>query len=330
MSNSTLVIIPTYNEVENLPLITRRVIEAAPDVDVLVVDDNSPDGTGKLADDLAAEHDTIHVLHRTAKDGLMAAYRAGFRWALERDYQVICQMDADGSHAPEELARLLEAIENGADLVIGSRYVDGGEVTNWPQQRYLLSKLGNRYISAALGEDVNDLTAGYRAFRREVLEQLDLNELSPKGFIFQAEVAHKAGQAGFDVREVPITFEDRTLGESKLNASFAATSLAEVTKWGVAEKTTSAANLLKEVGALAQYEFERSALSRTGERLGSAAEKAATTVGEMYKLAKYEMKKSPLAKAPKNAANLVGDGVAAVGEFTNLAKHELKRATTGR
>ena len=289
MPNTTLVIIPTYNEVENLPLITERVLASNPEVDVLVVDDNSPDGTGELADALAAEHDTIHVLHRKGKEGLMAAYRAGFGWALEREYEVICQMDADGSHAPEELERLLDAVEEGADLVSGSRYVDGGEVTNWPQQRYLLSKLGNRYIAAALGEDVKDLTAGYRAFRREVLEELDLEILSPKGFIFQAEVAHKAVDAGFDVREVPITFVDRTLGESKLDASFAAFSLAEVTKWGVAEKASNAAELAKEMSALAQYEYRHSSLPHLGDKLRAAATHVGNTVAEMSKLAKYEL-----------------------------------------
>ena len=246
MANSTLVIIPTYNEIENLPLIVGRVFDANDDVDILIVDDNSPDGTGQKADELAEANDRLHVLHRAGKEGLLAAYRDGFNWGLERDYEVICQMDADGSHAPEELHRLLEEIESGADVVIGSRYVDGGEVKNWPKQRYLLSKLGNAYVSLALGGDVRDMTAGYRAFRREVLETIDLQELSNKGYIFQVDMAHKAELAGFDVREVPITFEDRTLGESKLDASFATTSLWEVTKWGATEKLGTAREMAKE------------------------------------------------------------------------------------
>ncbi|WP_288791846.1 polyprenol monophosphomannose synthase [uncultured Corynebacterium sp.] len=258
MANSTLVIIPTYNEIENLPLIVGRVFDANDDVDILIVDDNSPDGTGQKADDLAEANDRLHVLHRAGKEGLLAAYRDGFNWGLERDYEVICQMDADGSHAPEELHRLLEEIESGADVVIGSRYVDGGEVKNWPKQRYLLSKLGNAYVSLALGGDVRDMTAGYRAFRREVLETIDLQELSNKGYIFQVDMAHKAELAGFDVREVPITFEDRTLGESKLDASFATTSLWEVTKWGATEKFGTAREMAKEGFRMLSYEAKRS------------------------------------------------------------------------
>lgn len=258
MANSTLVIIPTYNEIENLPLIVGRVFDANDDVDILIVDDNSPDGTGQKADELAEANDRLHVLHRAGKEGLLAAYRDGFNWGLERDYEVICQMDADGSHAPEELHRLLEEIESGADVVIGSRYVDGGEVKNWPKQRYLLSKLGNAYVSLALGGDVRDMTAGYRAFRREVLETIDLQELSNKGYIFQVDMAHKAELAGFDVREVPITFEDRTLGESKLDASFATTSLWEVTKWGATEKFGTAREMAKEGFRMLSYEAKRS------------------------------------------------------------------------
>ena len=166
----TLVIIPTYNELQNLPLITSRVRAAAPEVDILVVDDNSPDGTGEAADKLAAEDSKIHVLHRAGKGGLCGAYVAGFRWGLEQDFDVLCEMDADGSHAPEELHRLLEQIALGADLVIGSRYVPGGKVVNWPKQRWVLSKGGNVYISVALGAGLKDMTAGYRAFRRQVLE----------------------------------------------------------------------------------------------------------------------------------------------------------------
>ena len=258
MANSTLVIIPTYNEIENLPIIVGRVFDANDDVDVLVVDDNSPDGTGEKADELAETNTRLHVLHRSGKEGLLAAYRDGFNWGLERGYELICQMDADGSHAPEQLHRLLDEIRNGADVVIGSRYVDGGEVKNWPKERYLLSKLGNAYVSLALGGDVRDMTAGYRAFRREVLETIDLQELSSKGYIFQVDMAHKAELAGFDVREVPITFEDRTLGESKLDASFATASLWEVTKWGATEKFETGREMAKEGFRLVTYEAKRS------------------------------------------------------------------------
>ena len=237
IASSTLVIIPTYNEIDNLPLITGRVRTAQPEIHILIVDDNSPDGTGELADKLAAEDERLHVLHREGKGGLLGAYIAGFEWGLERDYQVLCEMDADGSHAPEQLYRLLEQIDKGADLVIGSRYVPGGETVNWPANRELLSRLGNVYISMALGAGLSDMTAGYRAFRRELLEYLDFNDLSRAGYIFQVDVAFRAVRAGFDVREVPITFTERELGESKLDGSFVKDSLLEVTKWGIAHRT---------------------------------------------------------------------------------------------
>ena len=291
---TTLVIIPTYNEVENLPLIVGRVLDATPEVDVLVVDDNSPDGTGEKADELANAHPEVHVLHRRGKEGLLAAYRAGFRWGLEREYEVICQMDADGSHAPEELELLLDEIAAGADLVIGSRYVEGGEVKNWPQRRLLLSKFGNRYIALALGEDVLDMTAGYRAMRREVLEGIDLDALSSKGYIFQAELAYRAINAGFDVREVPVTFEDRKLGKSKLDASFAVASLTEVTKWGVADKASKIAEMAKQMSGLARYEYDHSGLPKLGQRINEVPEAVVGMVSEFSKLAKHEMQNSRL------------------------------------
>ena len=191
-SDRTLVIIPTYNERDNLPLITQRVRSAAPDVDILIVDDNSPDGTGDLADDFASNDEQIFVLHREGKGGLCGAYVAGFQWGLERDYQVLCEMDADGSHAPEQLHLLLAEVDRGAELVIGSRYIPGGKVVNWPKKRWLLSKGGNIYISLALGAGLSDMTAGYRAYRRSLIEALDLNELSNAGYIFQVDLAWRA------------------------------------------------------------------------------------------------------------------------------------------
>lgn len=255
-SDRTLVIIPTYNELENLPLITSRVRVAAPEVDILIVDDNSPDGTGDAADSLAKEDSHIHVLHREGKGGLCGAYVAGFRWGLEQDYTVLCEMDADGSHAPEELHLLLEEVDKGADLVIGSRYVPGGEVVNWPKKRWFLSKGGNIYISAALGAGLSDMTAGYRAFRREVLEHIDLDELSNAGYIFQVDMAWRVVQAGFDVREVPITFTEREIGESKLDGSFVKDSLMEVTKWGVAHRSEQVKNLAQESYRLGKRSVE--------------------------------------------------------------------------
>ncbi len=252
---TTLVIIPTYNELENLPLIVERVRTATPDVDILIVDDNSPDGTGDRADEMAAADDHLHVLHRKGKDGLFAAYLAGFRWGLARDYAVLCEMDADGSHAPEQLHLLLGEIDNGADLVIGSRYIPGGRVVNWPKDRWVLSKGGNVYISLALGTGLSDMTAGYRAFRREVLETLPMDELSKAGYIFQVEIAFRAVELGFDVREVPITFTEREIGESKLDGSFVKDSLLEVTKWGVKHRASQVKELSTELAGLVKYEY---------------------------------------------------------------------------
>ncbi|MBI8988848.1 polyprenol monophosphomannose synthase [Corynebacterium meridianum] len=254
-SDATLVIIPTYNERENLPLITGRVRTATPEVDILVVDDASPDGTGELADEIAAADPRIHVLHRNGKGGLCGAYVEGFRWGLERDYRVLCEMDADGSHAPEQLHLLLDQIDDGAELVIGSRYINGGKVINWPKQRWLLSKGGNIYISLALGAGLSDMTAGYRAYRRELIEALDLDELSNAGYIFQVDLAWRAVREGFDVREVPITFTEREIGESKLDGSFVKDSLAQVTAWGVAHRREQLSAVLEEVKK--EIEFRR-------------------------------------------------------------------------
>ncbi|CAM5419867.1 polyprenol monophosphomannose synthase [Corynebacterium variabile] len=244
-SDRTLVIIPTFNEKENLPLIIGRVRDAEPDrVDVLVVDDNSPDGTGELADEMAAADGHINVLHRAGKGGLCGAYIAGFRWGLDAGYDVICEMDADGSHAPEQLHLLLEQVDAGADLVIGSRYVKGGKTVNWPWTRWVLSKGGNLYISLALGAGLSDMTAGYRAYRRGLIEQFNLDELSNAGYIFQVDLAWRAVQADADIREVPITFTERVIGESKLDGSFVKDSLLVVTKWGLAHRRSQAKGLV--------------------------------------------------------------------------------------
>lgn len=291
-TDSTLVIIPTYNEVENLPLIIGRVRESNPDVDILVIDDNSPDGTGDKADEMAAEDSHVNVIHREEKTGLLGAYTAGFNWGLERGYNVLCQMDADGSHAPEQLPRLLSSIDEGADLVIGSRYVDGGEAVNWPKNRYLLSKLGNLYISVALGDDVADMTAGYRAFRREVLETIDLETLSKKGYIFQVDLADRAVQEGFDVREVPITFVDRELGESKLDASFAGESLAEVTKWGWKRRSTQISEMASELVRLGRYQLDELGANKVPGKVTRAAGVAGDLIEEGAKLAKYEFNRA--------------------------------------
>ncbi len=254
-----LVIIPTYNERESLPEVLARLHEANPDVHVLVVDDSSPDGTGQLAETLATDDDQrrIHVLHREEKTGLWGAYKAGFRWGLEREYQILCEMDADGSHAPEQFHLLIDGIRDGADLVIGSRYVRGGKTVNWPASRQILSRGGNLYISLMLGAGVNDITAGYRAYRREVLEKLDLDRIGKAAYLFQTELAWQAVQHGFVVEEVPITFTERQHGESKMDGSFVTQSLGQVTKWGIAHRRDQAVDAVQRIAGLFRHEFRR-------------------------------------------------------------------------
>jgi dolichol-phosphate mannosyltransferase len=232
-----LVIIPTYDEVENLPLIVGRLRAAVPQADILVADDNSPDGTGVLADELAAEDDQVHVLHRAGKQGLGAAYLEGFRWGQDRGYDVLVEMDADGSHPPEQLPDLLERIEAGADLVIGSRWVKGGSVVNWPRSREILSRGGSLYARTALGIKVRDVTAGYRAFTSAALEKLDLSEVDSKGYCFQIDLAARAIRRGLRVDEVPITFVEREYGTSKMNQKIAVEALWRVARWGVQHRT---------------------------------------------------------------------------------------------
>ncbi|MFG3249354.1 polyprenol monophosphomannose synthase [Streptomyces sp. NPDC048187] len=232
---TALVIIPTYNEAENIKAIVTRVREAVPEAHVLVADDNSPDGTGKLADELAAADDHVQVMHRKGKEGLGAAYLAGFRWGLEHDYGVLIEMDADGSHQPEELPRLLTALK-GADLVLGSRWVPGGRVVNWPKSREFISRGGSMYSRIALDLPLRDITGGYRAFRRETLEGLGLDEVSSQGYCFQVDLARRAIKAGYHVVEVPITFVERELGDSKMSRDILVEALWRVTTWGVGER----------------------------------------------------------------------------------------------
>ncbi len=230
-----LVVLPTYQEAANLTWIVSRLRRAQPDVDVLVVDDASPDGTGALADAVAAGDPAVHVLHRAGKGGLGAAYLAGFAWALERDYPAVGEMDADGSHAPEQLQRLLDALEDH-DLVIGSRWVAGGAVHHWPWHRRLLSRGGNLYVRLLLGLPVRDATAGYRLFRRETLLRLDLDGVRSVGYVFQTDLAARAVRAGLRVTEVPIDFVERTRGESKMDGAVAWESLRLITRWGVRDR----------------------------------------------------------------------------------------------
>jgi dolichol-phosphate mannosyltransferase len=230
-----VMVIPTYNEALNLRDVIDRLRVAQPLVDVLVVDDSSPDGTGALADQIAASDPQVQVLHRERKEGLGAAYLHGFRVAMESGYDVIGEMDADGSHQPEQLHRLIDALPH-ADLVIGSRWVPGGSVLNWPRSRELLSRGGNRYTQMLLGIDVRDATAGYRLFRRTTLERIQLEEIVSLGYVFQAELAYRALQEGLRVVEVPIEFVERVRGDSKMSRHVATESLMWITRWGISER----------------------------------------------------------------------------------------------
>jgi dolichol-phosphate mannosyltransferase len=233
-----LVVIPTYNEIASLEPIVARLRSAVPEAYALVVDDGSPDGTGELADRLAASDDHLRVLHRAQKAGLGAAYIAGFRAALSDGFDVVVEMDADGSHAPEELPRLLAALR-GADLVIGSRWVAGGEVRNWPQSRQLISRGGNLYARILLRFPVRDATGGFRAYRRCVLETIKLDEVASQGYCFQIDLAWKAWREGFRVLEVPITFTERQLGHSKMSRSIVTEALWRVAAWGLTSRSRS-------------------------------------------------------------------------------------------
>lgn len=244
-----LITIPTYNEAENLPRIIERARRAVPEADILVVDDNSPDGTGKIADELAGRDEHIHVLHRTEKDGLGRAYIAAFGWAMERGYSHVVEMDADGSHHPEQLPLLLEraAMSDAPDLVIGSRYVRGGKIDGWSKPREALSRLGNLYIQGMLGLPVRDATAGYRVYRTDILERLNLDTVEARGYFFQTDMTDHVARCGGHIVEMPITFSEREAGESKLSGSVFTESLKRTTVMGVTRRGRQLGNLAKRV-----------------------------------------------------------------------------------
>jgi dolichol-phosphate mannosyltransferase len=234
-AESILVIIPTYNEAQNIDRIIARTRAAVPQAHILIADDNSPDGTGRRADELAADDDHLHVMHRLGKEGLGAAYLAGFEWGLNAGYDILVEMDADGSHQPEQLPSLLAAVRD-ADLVLGSRWVKGGKVVNWPRSRELLSRGGNLWTRMALGIPLRDATGGYRVFRRQTLLGLGLDNVASAGYCFQVDLAWRAVKAGYRVVEVPITFVEREYGDSKMSQRIVVEALVRTTLWGIAHR----------------------------------------------------------------------------------------------
>lgn len=242
-----VVLIPTYNERVSLPGVVARVREHVPSVDVLVLDDNSPDGTGAVADALAAQDPQVTVLHRAAKEGLGRAYLAGFSWAMEHEYGAVVEMDADGSHQPEQLPRLIAAAGD-ADLVIGSRWVPGGATHNWPHRRNALSRGANLYTRAALGIPVRDATAGYRLYRTSALRSMDLDGVASAGYCFQVDLTLRAIDRGLRVVEVPIDFVERTEGHSKMDGTVVREALVRVTQWGARRRTAQLGKATRDLG----------------------------------------------------------------------------------
>lgn len=237
-----LVIIPTYNEADNVEMIVGRLRASVPTAHILIADDNSPDGTGDIADRLADADDHVHVMHRAGKQGLAAAYIAGFRWGLERDYDVLVEHDADGSHQPEQLPLLLDALR-GADMVKGSRWVRGGTIVNWPKSREFLSRGGNLWIRICLGIPVKDATGGLNAFRADTLRKINLDSIEAAGYGFQVNMTWKVIQAGMTVVEVPIEFAERERGQSKMSSKIIVEALLLTTRWGAKYRAEQIASI---------------------------------------------------------------------------------------
>jgi len=232
--NDVLVVIPTYNEIESLPVIIDKIFKDNKKVDVLVVDDNSPDGTGKLADKMHKKDKRISVLHHQGKNGLGKAYIDGFKWGLDRKYKFLCEMDADGSHQPKFLPKMLElATKEKAGLVIGSRWIKGGSVVNWPKSREVLSRAGNLYIKIMMNLPAKDSTGGYRVYSAQTLKKINLDSIQSKGFGFQIDMTSRTAAIGEKIIETPIEFPERELGDSKMSGNIITEALFYVTKQGV-------------------------------------------------------------------------------------------------
>lgn len=270
-----LVIIPTYNEAQNIRPITARIRAAVPGADILIADDNSPDGTGQIADELAAADSHLHVLHRKGKEGLGAAYVAGFRWGLERGYDVLVEHDADGSHQPEQLPLLLDRLKT-ADAVKGSRWVKGGSVVNWSKFRELLSRGGNLWTRLVLGIPVKDATGGFTAWRAATLRGIDLDGVEAAGYGFQVDLAWRAIKNGFTVAEVPIEFVDRELGDSKMDTAIVVEALALTTQWGLKHRWGQIKAAAKNAG------ITKENASRAADQVASGAKSLAATVSKQW------------------------------------------------
>ncbi|MEO2099146.1 polyprenol monophosphomannose synthase [Brachybacterium paraconglomeratum] len=241
----TLVVIPTYDEREALPGTLERLRRAVPEAHVLVVDDSSPDGTGEWAEEVSRRDAAVHVLHRAGKQGLGPAYLAGFAWGLEHGYEQLVEMDADASHRPEQLPGLLEAVRRGADLAIGSRWVPGGAVHDWPARRRLLSRGANVYVTVLMGLGVADVTAGFRVFRAGLLSRLMEEDIASQGYCFQVDMTRRARDLGAVIVEVPIDFDERTEGASKMSSDIVREALVKVTLWGLARRAQGLRNALR-------------------------------------------------------------------------------------
>ena len=239
-----LVIVPTYNERESLPVIVSGIRQAESDVHILIADDNSPDGTGEVADGLSSSDNSVHVLHRSAKAGLGAAYLDAFNWAKSNGYNVVVEMDADGSHRPQDLTKILDALTNN-DVVLGSRWIKDGRVVNWAKSREVLSRGGNLYTRMWLGIPIHDATGGFRAYRMSALAVMNTDQVESQGYCFQVDMAWRAVKANLRVAEVPITFVERELGESKMDGSIVKEALWRVTQWGIEKRLTDVKNILR-------------------------------------------------------------------------------------
>ena len=319
-----LVIIPTYNEAPNIESIIGRLRASVPAAHVLVADDNSPDGTGVIADKLAASDDHVHVMHRKGKEGLGAAYLAGFAWGLDEGYDVIVEMDADGSHQPEQLPLLLDALK-GADMVKGSRYVKGGSVVNWPAYRKFISRGGSVYSRVVLGVPVNDMTGGFTAFRASALRTIGLDEVASAGYCFQIDLVRRAHAKGLVIKEVPIEFIERELGESKMNQSIVAEALIRTTSWGVKHRAEQVVGLTdqvfgegraKKAATDARDKVEpvvRKAAAETKEKVVHATETARDKVEPVVRKAAAETQEK-VAHATETVHDLVEPTVKKVAE----------------